>query len=99
MDLLYFARRFQTPDGKTHFVRLAMHLADLDRELKLLYVALALVVLVGRFGRRIAELLLRPPQRAPVLELRDFASGLARGQLNRRCCCRAMARSATWPAR
>ena len=84
VDLLYFARRFQTPDGKTHFVRLAMHLADLDRELKLLYVALALVVVFAVSTGALLSFYFARRSAAPVLELRDFASALARGQLNRR---------------
>lgn len=84
LDLLYYARRLRTADGKTHYVRLAMHLADLDRELKLLYAALALVVLVAVTAGALLSFYFARRSAAPVLELRDFASALARGQLNRR---------------
>lgn len=84
LDLLYYARRLTTPDGKRHFVRLAMHLSDLNREMTLLYGALALVVLVAVSAGALLSFYFARRSAAPVLELRDFASALARGQLNRR---------------
>jgi two-component system phosphate regulon sensor histidine kinase PhoR len=83
-DLLYLARRAQTPDGVTYFVRLSVHLSELDRELRLLYGTLAVVALSAMgiaaaicywFARR---------QATPVRELASFAEAIARGQMNRR---------------
>ena len=84
LDLLYYARRLVTPDGRAHFVRLAMHLSALNREMTLLYVALALVVLIAVSAGALLSFYFARRSAAPVLELRDFASALARGQLNRR---------------
>ena len=39
--MLYWAHKLVTPDGKTHFVRLSVHMADLNHQLNLLYGALA----------------------------------------------------------
>jgi two-component system phosphate regulon sensor histidine kinase PhoR len=83
-DLLYFAHRFQTNDGKTHVVRMAVHLADLDRELALLYTALGLVVLGAVVAGAFLSFYFARRSAAPVLELSDFAGALARGELNRR---------------
>ena len=84
LDLLYYARRLQTSDGKIHFIRLARHLSDLNRELKLLYAALALVVVIAVTAGALLSFYFARRSAAPVLELRDFASALARGELNRR---------------
>ena len=83
-DLLYFAHKLQTPDGTTHFVRLAIHLADLHRQLHLLYGALATVVMVALLAAALLSFYFARRSTAPVLELSSFASGLARGELNRR---------------
>ena len=83
-ELLYFAHKFRTEDGKTHFVRLAVHLSDLDRELRLLYWALGIVVLIAVAAGTLLSFYFARRSTAPVLELTGFASALARGELNRR---------------
>lgn len=83
-DFLYFAHKLQTLDGKTHFVRLAVHLAPLDRQLNLLYGALGLVVMIAILAGALLSFYFARRSAAPVLEIAEFARGLARGELNRR---------------
>ena len=84
IDLLYFAHKMQTDDGKMHFVRLAVPLSELDRQLKLLYVALGAVVLIAVLAGALMSFYLARRSTTPVLEITDFARALARGELNRR---------------
>ena len=84
VELLYFAHKLVTPDGKVHFVRLALRLSDLDRELRVLYSALAVVVAFAVGIGALLSFYFARRSAAPVLELTSFASALARGELNRR---------------
>ena len=83
-DLLYYAHKTKTPDGRIHFVRLSVHLADLDRQLRLLYIALGIVVLAAVLAGSLLSFYFARRSTAPVLELTAFARALAAGQLNRR---------------
>ena len=84
VDFLYLARRLQTPQGRPYFVRLSMHLAELSRQLHLLYgalaaVSLAVIILATGIGYIFAS-----RHTAPVRELADFAKGLASGNMHYR---------------
>jgi two-component system phosphate regulon sensor histidine kinase PhoR len=83
-DLLYYARKFRSTDGKVHFIRLAVHLTDVDHQLALLYAALASVVLIAVASGALLSFYFARRSTAPVLEITNFASALARGELNRR---------------
>jgi len=83
-DLLYFARRTQGSDGKTYFIRLAIHLSKLGHELRLLY---ATLVSVGLGAMGLAAIIcyyFASRHTAPVRELAGFAHALARGEMGRR---------------
>jgi two-component system phosphate regulon sensor histidine kinase PhoR len=84
IDLFYFAHKLVIDGGGVTFVRLAVHLSDLNRELMFLYSALGLVVMISAFGGALLSFYFARRSTAPVLELTDFASALARGELNRR---------------
>ncbi|HZL36900.1 MAG TPA: ATP-binding protein [Tepidisphaeraceae bacterium] len=83
-DLLYLARKAQTPDGTPYFVRLAVHLAALDRELNLLYGGLTAVTLAAMAIAASIGFYFARRNTAPVRELAGFAQALARGEMGRR---------------
>ncbi|MDB5333282.1 MAG: hypothetical protein JWP03_4433 [Phycisphaerales bacterium] len=83
-DLLYLARRAQTPSGTTYFVRLSVHLSELDRELHLLYGTLAGVALSAMGIAAAICYWFASRQAAPVRELASFAEAISRGQMHRR---------------
>jgi two-component system phosphate regulon sensor histidine kinase PhoR len=88
--MMYFARRVDPGRGDgpvvadPGFIRLAVHLRDLNRHLRTLYAALVIAGMLAaaaagalcyHFARRSA---------APVIELTHFAESLAAGELSRR---------------
>jgi len=83
-DLLYLARKVIASDGKTYFVRLSVHLADLDRQLWLLYGALAGVSLLAMLTAAALSFYFASRHTAPVRELAGFAEALASGDMHRR---------------
>ena len=83
-SLLYWAHKLRTPDGKVHFVRLSVHTAALNEQLRLLYGALATVVIIAILVSALLCFYFARRSAAPVLELTQFAQTLARGELNRR---------------
>jgi two-component system phosphate regulon sensor histidine kinase PhoR len=83
-DMLYLARKLAAPDGKAYFVRLSVHLADLDRQLRLLYGALAGVALLAIGLAAAIGFYFVGRHTAPVRDLANFAEALARGDLHRR---------------
>jgi len=84
LPMIYWAHKLATPDGKVHFVRLAVHVSDLNHQLNLLYWGLATVVLVAAGAGGVLSFYFARRGAAPVLELSEFAHALARGELNRR---------------
>ena len=84
IDLLYFAHKIKTDDGHVHYVRLSVPLSELSQQLRLLYIALAAVVLIAVLAGAMMSFFLARRSTTPVLELTDFARALARGELNRR---------------
>lgn len=83
-DLLYVAHKLQTEDGKTHFVRLSVYLSALDKQLRLLYGTMAMVVAIAIVLGALVCFYFASRTAGPVLELKEFAEALARGELNRR---------------
>jgi two-component system phosphate regulon sensor histidine kinase PhoR len=83
-QLMYCAHKVVTTDGKVHFVRLSMHISDLNHQLNLLYGALATVVVVAAGAGGILSFYVARRGAAPVVELSEFAQALARGELHRR---------------
>jgi two-component system phosphate regulon sensor histidine kinase PhoR len=86
--LMYFARRVDpapgVAPGQPYFIRLAVHLRDLNRHLRTLYAALAIAgvlaaaaagALCYHFARRSS---------VPVVQLTHFAESLANGDLSKR---------------
>jgi two-component system phosphate regulon sensor histidine kinase PhoR len=82
--LLYWAHKVTTPDGKTHFVRLAYHLSDIDRQLHLLYFGLSAVVVVALATGGLVCFYIARRSTVPVVELTDFARKLTDGDLKQR---------------
>ena len=83
-EMLYLARRMEGAGGRVYYLRLALLLRELNRELWMLYAALgafavaamlAAAFICYRFARR---------NTAPILELTQLAEDLARGHLDRR---------------
>lgn len=83
-DLLYLAHRTETSDGRKFFVRLSVHLSELDRQLNVLYAALATVVFAAIAAAAVLCFYLARRHAAPVVELTNFAEALASGDLHRR---------------
>jgi two-component system phosphate regulon sensor histidine kinase PhoR len=82
-DMLYMATKQQSPDGLA-FLRLAVRLSDLSRQLRLLYGGVAVVVLAALGGVGAISYYLARWHTAPIVELTDVAEAIARGDLNRR---------------
>ncbi|HYE18463.1 MAG TPA: ATP-binding protein [Tepidisphaeraceae bacterium] len=74
----------RTPSGRTHFVRLAFHLDDLARDVRLLYTGLVTFAGVAVLIAGVVCWIFARRHAAPVLDLTDFARALSRGQLARR---------------
>src|SRR5260221_6209762 len=74
VDLLYLARTLTTADGKTYVVRLSVHLANLDRQLHLLYGALAGVTVLAIGVAAAIGFYFPGPHTAPGREVGDFAA-------------------------
>lgn len=83
-DLLYVARRETTADGKSFFVRCAVHLSDLDRELRVVYAAIGAISLLAMCVAAALCYYLASVHSEPVREVAAFANALSRGELNRR---------------
>ena len=84
VPLLYWAHKLTTPDGKTHFVRLAYHLSDIDHQLHLFYGGLGAVVIVAVVAGGLACFYIARRSAVPVVELTDFARRLTDGDLKQR---------------
>src|SRR5690348_2428538 len=82
--LMYFAHKVVTADGKKHFVRLAVHISDLNHQLNLIYGGMAVVVLIATVAAGLLSFYFARRGAAPVVELSEFAQALARGELHRR---------------
>jgi two-component system phosphate regulon sensor histidine kinase PhoR len=82
--LMYCAHKLVTADGKVHFVRLSVHISDLNRQLNLIYWALGSVVLIATIAAALLSFYFARRGAAPVLELSEFAQALGRGELHRR---------------
>jgi two-component system phosphate regulon sensor histidine kinase PhoR len=82
-DLLYLARRTTGSDGNVYFIRLAVHLSKLSRELRLLYITLIGVALGAMFVATVICYYFASRSAAPVRELAGFAEAVAGGRMDR----------------
>jgi len=82
--LLYWAHKVTTADGRVHFVRLAYHLSDIDRQLHLVYVGLAAVVIAAVLTAGLLCFYIARRSTIPVVELTGFARKLTDGDLKQR---------------
>ena len=82
--LLYWAHKLTTPDGKVHFVRVAYHLSDIDRQLHLLFAGLGTVVLAAVLLAGALCFYIARRNAIPVVEVTDFARNLTNGDLKQR---------------
>jgi len=83
-DLIYLAHKVVTADGKKHFVRLSVHIADLNHQLNLIYGGMAVVVVIATLAAGALSFYFARRGAAPVVELSEFAQALGRGELHRR---------------
>jgi two-component system, OmpR family, phosphate regulon sensor histidine kinase PhoR len=89
-DLLYFAHRYDlrgsgSGNGNgTYFVRLAVHLAQLDRYLYVLYTASAIAAAVAMLAVFAVSFYLARRHAAPLVQLKEFGTALATGNLKSR---------------
>ena len=83
-DLFYLASHHSLSSGQEYYLRMAVLVKDLDREVHVLYgglavaavIAMAIAAAIGfHFARR---------QSTPIVELTDVAQAVARGDLQRR---------------
>jgi two-component system phosphate regulon sensor histidine kinase PhoR len=83
--LLYFARRIDASDGKpVYYIRVAVHLGELDRQLYSLYSALAIAVLVTTAAAGALCFHFAKRSSVPIIGLTRFAESLAQGNLSKR---------------
>jgi two-component system phosphate regulon sensor histidine kinase PhoR len=82
--LMYFAHKLVTADGKKHFVRVSVHISDLDHQLNLIYGGMAVVVVIATLAAGALSFYFARRGAAPVVELSEFARALGRGELHRR---------------
>jgi two-component system phosphate regulon sensor histidine kinase PhoR len=93
-DLLYFAHRYDLPggggsgsgggSGGSYFVRLALPLAQLDRYLRVLYTASATSAALAMLVTFAISFYLARRHAAPLVQLNDFGTALAGGNLKSR---------------
>jgi two-component system, OmpR family, phosphate regulon sensor histidine kinase PhoR len=82
-QLLYYARRVDV-GGQSAFIRLAIHIDDLNQSLRTFYLSISVAtVLCMLLGAVVAYHLARR-QAAPIVEVTQFADALAKGQLDHR---------------
>lgn len=82
-DLLYYAVRV-LGDSKPAYIRLAIHLQQLQASLRSFYVRLTIVTLTSAVLAALAAYFLARRQVQRVVETTTFANNLAQGQLNHR---------------
>jgi two-component system, OmpR family, phosphate regulon sensor histidine kinase PhoR len=83
-DLMYFARRIEGADGQHYFIRLAVHLRELDRELREFYLGIALAAAFAMLAAGILCYVFARRHAAPLVELTQFADAVRQGDLTRR---------------
>ena len=83
--LLYFARRIDAGDGApSYYIRVAVHLGELDRQLRSLYAALAVAVLTTTLAAGALCFHFARRSSVPLIRLTRFADSLAQGNLSKR---------------
>lgn len=83
-EILYLAYRAQAPDGATHFVRLAVPLAQVKKGLRVFDESLLLGVVAAIVLSGVVCFLLARRQAAPLAELSAAAQAIAAGDVGRR---------------
>jgi two-component system phosphate regulon sensor histidine kinase PhoR len=83
-DMLYLAGRFESPARETYYLRLAVRLSELTRQLRLLYTGLGGAVLLAMLAAGAIGYHFARRQTAPIVELTDVAEAMSRGDLRRR---------------
>lgn len=82
--LMYFARRIQGADGQTYYLRLALHLRELNRHLRAFYMGIAAAALLSMLGAGLLSYRVARRLARPLVELTQFADALRAGDLSRR---------------
>jgi two-component system phosphate regulon sensor histidine kinase PhoR len=85
-ELLYFAHRAETGTAPptAFFVRLAVHLTQLDESLRTLYAAMATAAALAMAGAGLMSFVLARRHAAPLIHLNEFARALSDGDLKSR---------------
>jgi len=83
-DMMYFARRVDGADGKPYYLRLSLHLLDLDRQLRAFYAGIAAAALLAMLGAAGISYYFARRSTRPLLELIQFADAIRHGNLSRR---------------
>lgn len=82
--LLYFASRIDGGDAGQHYLRLSVHLRQLNDELQVLYGRLATATIITMLAAAAISYYFARKTAAPLVALTEFADALAQGQLNKR---------------
>ena len=82
-DLLYYALRIQI-NGQIAFIRLAIHLDDLNASLRAFYLSIAIATIACMFLAGLVAYFVARRQAMPMVEITGFADAVARGQLDHR---------------
>lgn len=83
-EMLYLADRVEQASGPAYYLRLAVRLSELTRQLRLLYAGLGGAVLLAMLGAGVIGYQFARRQTAPIVELTDVAEAMSRGDLRRR---------------
>lgn len=82
-DLLYYALRINI-NNQTAFIRLAIHLDDLNASLRAFYLSIAAATIACMLLAGLVAYFVARRQALPMVEITGFADAVARGQLDHR---------------
>lgn len=82
-DLLYYALRIQI-NGQPAFIRLAIHLDDLNASLRAFYLSIAAATIACMLLAGLVAYFVARRQALPMVEITGFADAVARGRLDHR---------------
>lgn len=83
-DLMYFARQIEGADGRPYFLRISVHLRELDRHLRAFYASIALTACLAIVVAAMISYFFARRSVLPLVELTCFADALREGDLSRR---------------
>lgn len=83
-NLMYYARRVQGSDQHPYYLRVAIHLRDLDRHLRALYARIALAGGLAALGAAVICYAFARRHALPLVQLTRFADALREGDFSRR---------------